>query len=250
MNIYLKNTPSLNLLRTICDFILKTTNLTFRWKGLKFKCHSLTQGMLLYSLFYLDFGYTKRIIEQWNIDRVVDLGCNVGLFSLWLARIKPEIKYFILVEANRKLLLLAIRNLLLNKLRYDSHWGLVGEFGPFHLALSEGLSTVQPLPWMETKFNKVEKVPFLDPIQNWINALPTKNNLLKIDIEGSEEKFLCMANKYWIKDNFRYVIIESHFPRTSYESVRKFMCKELGYCLIEESGSELSGNSYFELKHS
>jgi FkbM family methyltransferase len=248
---YLKNTPFWNSIRSIIDFVLRITNITYRWKGLKFKCHSCTQGMLLYCLFYLDFAYNGNIIRNWNIEGVVDLGANAGFFSLWLSRIHPNIRYYTLVEPNRKLVLLCHKNFKLNKVKgyLDTRWGLVGEPGPFYTASSECLSTVQPLPWMETKFKIIENVPFLDPIQNSIPPLKTKNNLLKIDIEGSEEKFLCLANKYWIKDNFRCVIIESHYPRTSYESVKKFMCKELGYTLVEESGGDLSGNSYFELKN-
>lgn len=135
------------------------------------------------------------------VDTLIDLGANCGYFSCYAAhRARGGQIRGLLVEPNDLLIPLIRRHLEINELRdVRVMHGLVGrkdrsmEFGDLVLSEAHTSSSQTGVhPHAEWKgFGRKVRVPFVDVADLWKSAFGNARvNLLKIDVEGSEEDFV------------------------------------------------------------
>ena len=135
------------------------------------------------------------------ISTFIDLGANCGYFACYVAhRANGRQIKGMLVEANDLLIPVARRHVELNDLRdVTVIHGLIGRGDSREdhgeLVLSDAHTSSSQSgehPHAQWKgFSRKIKVPFVNVFQEWCSRFgPLKIDLLKIDIEGSEEIFL------------------------------------------------------------
>jgi len=191
-------------------------------RGIKTKANSLTQLNSVITLHYKDNGYDKHLLDL-PIQTVCDLGCNCGLFPIWLyhyGRRKPLSG--LMIEANKRLVDVAKQNLSLHSqnLHFEILNGLVGDStNQFYTCNSDQLSTTEILPWMCGRHNTPEPVQPVRVGLLWQAFYgDTGCDLLKIDIEGSELLFL-MNEAHFLQTFVKNIVIEWHKPRTTKEQI-------------------------------
>jgi FkbM family methyltransferase len=127
----------------------------------------------------------------------VDLGCNVGYFPCWLARLSGggRVKG-LMIDANPKVVEEARWHARVN--HWDQVFALCGiaggsagkAEGDFYLYPSNHCSADSPNPSLKDGWKRI-RVPCLDVGQLWRDKFgETRCQLLKIDIEGAELDFL------------------------------------------------------------
>ncbi|AMV18174.1 Methyltransferase domain protein [Planctomyces sp. SH-PL14] len=163
-----------------------------------------------------------------DADRIrtfIDLGCNVGLFPLYLSSIKSRDELTgILVDANSRVVAEARENMRLNGLsdRISVIHGLAGAAGEgegevreFWIAQNSLSSTAHPELLTSRVGLSTEKVAVVDVLKEFRKACgdDARVDLLKLDIEGCEIEFL-KTNRPLL-DLCERVILEFHKPQVT-----------------------------------
>lgn len=134
-------------------------------------------------------------------DTLVDLGANIGLTSLWLAKHYP-IKRVIAVEASPANASLARKNLEQNGIRADVIAAAVGPMDGtvrFNLHADSNLGSIDP---------GGTEVPMISMAKVLERVPDQAIDLLKMDIEGGEQALLD-GDLAWLR-NTRAIIAEFH----------------------------------------
>jgi FkbM family methyltransferase len=174
--------------------------------------------------------YEPLEAEAASIRRFVDLGCNVGLFPLFLCAKRGAFDVEgILVDGNPEVAAEARRNMALNALetRTDVLHGLAG--GPtsgdavFTVAQNTLSSTRDASMLGSTFGTRTVRVPWVN-VPAAVDArfgAEARLDVLKIDIEGAELEFL-QANPGLLARSDR-VILEFHKPKVTLEMVQQLL---------------------------
>ncbi len=164
----------------------------------------------------------------------LDLGCNVGFFSLGLldylrATGRPGAEpRALLVDANELCVATARQAVAQNNLtqRWSTRHAVVGppgetvRFAQFRFSIHSGIFSAQ-------RGEKTLVYPTVD-LPALIGGLPREIDFLKVDIEGAE-RFVFDLPKGML-DRFRYILCEWHSPHFSGPELRRW---------IEHNGMEL-----------
>jgi len=170
--------------------------------------------------------------EVLSIETVIDLGCNVGLFPLYLCAIGGRKNFRgVLVDGNPLMIAEARENLRLNGLlgRFELAHGIAG--GPagttqtFCITQNTMSSTMHGEILGSQIGVKHIAVPVVDVFAIFAKACPRERcDLLKIDIEGCELQFL-RDNSALLAMTER-VVVEFHKHACSYAEIRDLLASE------------------------
>lgn len=201
--------------------------------GIVYRATSLESIPLGVEMFESGLTYDREFIRALpRIETFADLGCNVGYFTCLLAHLNPgrPLKG-LMIDANAKVVEEARWHAKSNGLK-DVHalHGIVGEPSPtgeaqFYVYASSICSSSEPTESQQNslkgEWTKV-KVPCVAVEKAWIeNFGRLRCNLLKIDIEGSELKFLQTEQTFL--DLVDVIILEWHKWRVQLPEIEAFL---------------------------
>ena len=146
-------------------------------------------------------------IEAKNVHRILDLGANVGMATLYLHRLFPDAK-FACVEASPRNWGMLKRTVELNQIPARIFEAAIGaEEGKIDLYLSANPDCNSVVPGQEPDTQVVSvpliSVPYVLEQMGWDSI-----DVLKLDIEGAE-KFVIRQNNEWLS-RVRIIVGESH----------------------------------------
>jgi len=195
------------------------------------------------------------------IQTFADLGCNVGYFTCLLAHLNPgSALKGLMVDANPGVVGEARWHAETNRLKevFALH-GVVGEASPsgeaeFYVYESSICSASEPVSEAHANLKGAwtpVKVPCLSIGKLWRERFgESRCNLLKIDVEGSEMKFLQAEHDFlgqvdsilleWHKWRVQLPEIESFLKERGFELVKVFEeDRSMGTCFFQRSRKAL-----------
>jgi FkbM family methyltransferase len=152
--------------------------------------------------------YTPRLAEVANPAVVLDLGANIGAFSLWTARrwhpgrivaVEMDPDNFRLLEQNIRLNDLAGKVLPVQVAVWDAN----GRVGIRRHAFNHGMNQATPDP-ADGGVPALTLEKLMD--QNGLDRI----DFLKMDIEGAEQRLLNPENEQLFRHAVRHLIAELH----------------------------------------
>jgi FkbM family methyltransferase len=187
--------------------------------GMFYRVTSLDQLSLEYEVF-VHQSYSPAVVD-YTIGSFIDLGCNAGLFALWLSTVQPNPQRIgLLVDAHPHMVAEATWHMYRNGLsRCAVTHGAVGlspnvKSAIFHLHPSiaaSSLLSVKPRDQLPVKGRVADVVVPAISVQHEWNRLfgNTDVDLMKIDIEGAELDFVQHEGQFLL-DRVRRLIVEWH----------------------------------------
>ncbi len=169
---------------------------------------------------FLDQEYDCSKLLSAPPQRILDLGANIGMASIHLANQFPDAE-FLCVEPDPRNLHLLERNLRTNAVRHTVVPAAVGAVpGTLNLRFGDNptCSALESSPMhnlRESTTVKVTTVPQLLLNAGWATV-----DLVKIDIEGSEDEILAINNQ-WLAQ-VSALILEIH-PNTTPEKIASYV---------------------------
>ncbi|WP_426417260.1 FkbM family methyltransferase [Aestuariirhabdus sp. LZHN29] len=183
------------------------------------------------------------IINQRKVDLFVDIGANIGVYSIRIAKACPGLEKVVAIEAQIENYNQLCANIRLNDLdrRVDArHVGASDKAGVVEFLINKGSSTgtsrikdTAPKDTKARKFN-LDMVK-VDTIDNLLQAVEGRSIFFKIDVEGHERNVLLGMKKVLQKNHcfFQIEILDSNPQRVT---------EGLGLKPIDQVGGDL----YFE----
>lgn|SRR3990167_133704 len=178
--------------------------------SIKFYLRPRTWDLYVYSEIFHEMTYLDKSFYPENIETVVDLGANIGLFTLWVAhKYNPE--KIVSVEMDKENFDLLKRNVDLNKYSLKPDVTLVNKaiyskdssVSYLKIPFNKGMHRISEVESTETS----EAISFKTLLK--ISNLKTIS-LLKIDIEGSERFLFNDENKGIFTKKVKYIAMEIH----------------------------------------
>jgi FkbM family methyltransferase len=221
--------------------------------GVVYRATRLESIPLAVEMFEKGNLYAATLLPE-NFSTFVDLGCNVGYFTCWLAHLAQgrELKGLML-DANPDAVAEARWHASVNQmpeviaLHGIVGEGAVGEVAEFFLYESNICSTSH-LPDtvklnLKGKWTKIS-VPCINIEETWRKYFAeTRCHLLKIDIEGSEMNFLRTEESFLqLVDS---VLIEWHKWSVGFEEINGFLAKRGFNHVKTVEESEHMGTAFF-----
>jgi len=183
---------------------------------------------------FMEQSYAPFLNHLPEINRWVDLGCNCGLFSLYMEDWARERNWLgerraCLVDANRMALISARQSLQRSALdeRFEIIEGLVGGKNGT-LDFFESKSTYKSSVFELKSKEKSRQVPVVN-LAALNERLGGPPDLIKADIEGAE-KLLFENWPEWLK-TARYLLVEWHGPHMKGRDLDA-ICSRLGFKLV------------------
>jgi len=223
-----------NLLLRIRPLVKKVPGSTVTYRAASLESIPLAVEMFEKGTVY-DRAFLRKIGP---IETFADLGCNVGYFTCLLASLNAKAIKGLMIDANGDVVKEAAWNAGANQLNqvYALH-GIVGEPSPtgeaqFYVYESSICSSSErgteaqaglKGEWKETK------VPCLNIEKIWTEKFGSARcHLLKVDIEGSEMKFLETENSFLTKVDS--ILLEWHKWRVQLPEIQTYLEKQ-GFAL-------------------
>jgi FkbM family methyltransferase len=154
---------------------------------------------------------------------LVDLGANIGIASVWLAR-EYSLQAFAAIEPIPENFALLEKNCLANGLRGKLDCAAVGpKSGTTHFDTSAGSN-------MGRAGDGALEVA-VRGIVEWVGALDYDATLLKMDVEGMEGELLQSIDASWIAQ-FAYAVMEMHPEYVNIDSLIATICAQ-GFTYFE-----------------
>jgi len=219
-----------------------------RWReidGVKVKFASLTDLDVNRRALRTGLGYNSEWVLNGPTDLICDVGCNTGLFALWvMARtgFKPQ---GIAIDANPAMVDRSRQHYLENDLRISSHWGFVGEPEGMRLHRRSISLVASSIPDHRARGDVVDSVtpPSICVRDLWRRKMgDCDGDLLKVDIEGSEFGLFMMEPN--LASVFKRVVVEWHAPLCDLTFLRNMMWGT--HVLVHFEASTFIGYAYFE----
>lgn len=180
---------------------------------------------------------TQKLVHGQKINTVVDLGANIGFFSLWAAK-KFTPKKIVCVEMDHDNFSILKRNI-------SSNPHLKAKFTLLNLAIHAKTTTVN---YEVGRVNRGLHTIVEEKTGNSIKTVTLKNllkktntktvDLLKIDIEGTEKLLLNKENEGIFKNNVSRIVMEVHEEGDFSITFVENYLKKLGFtCFVEKNWS-------------
>jgi FkbM family methyltransferase len=221
--------------------------------GIQYRATRLESIPLAAEMFEKGILYPADLLPK-DFITIADLGCNVGYFACWLADLTEGKKLKgILVDANPDAVKEATWHMNVNGMTdVFAMNGIVGEgkdgvHAGFHLYESNICSTSHLPEELKKKLAgkwKTISVPCLDIGKLWKQQFgDTRCNVLKIDVEGSELKFLQSEQSFLnLCDS---VFVEWHTWAVKFEQLKSIL-EEYGFVYVRTiDENELMGTAVF-----
>jgi len=188
--------------------------------------------------------YIKTLLGSRSIDLFLDIGANIGLYSLFVAQNTNENVEVIAWEPDRRNYAQLHANLLLNRL-YDRvavrNYGASNAAGTVKFLQNRGNSTgqsriasTQPKTTKQHKFKTIS-IP-VDSIDNDV-TVKGKSILIKIDVEGHQSQVLAGMKQLLVNNN---CILQVEILRNDDAHLKAFLVK-LGY----KKNHQIGWDNYF-----
>lgn len=225
--------------------------------GIRYRARRVESLALSAEMFERDTLYKKDSLPS-DIRSFVDLGCNVGYFTCWLAdRLKNRDLNGLMIDANAE----AIEDARWHAKKNDFKnihvfHGLAGVTGnesgqaDFYLHTSNVCSSATPPAEESAQHPEAWKkisMPCVNVEKEWsriFGDLPC--DLLKVDIEGAEMDFF--NNELPFLGRVKCILIEWHKWKVSLQEVEKFLASH-GFQLNSVIADEpLAGTAIFSRK--
>jgi FkbM family methyltransferase len=208
--------------------------------GTKYRASRLESIPLAAEMFEKGVLYPAELLPK-DFTTIADLGCNVGYFACWLADLAEGRKLKgILVDANPEAVKEANWHMSANGLtEMFAMNGIVGEGkdganAHFYLYESNICSTSHLTEDMRKKLEgkwEAISVPCLEIGNQWKQRFgETRCNILKIDIEGSELKFLQTEQSFL--ELCDTIFVEWHTWAVTFEQLRSTL-ENYGFIYIK-----------------
>lgn len=224
----------------ILDWILRVFPRNKKFGAYTYPVNSL-EGLIVEKEIF-KVGIYDQVFDLKGVRTFVDLGCNRGFFTVWLAAKAGAAPQGILVEANPALI--SDVKLLLEKNRFAGMSVLNGAAGagieggvveilvpPTDVGAGLKTTTQQSLAGDQCE---LVKVPALRIGSAWNSRFSpdVRCGILKIDIEGAEQRFLEEEGDFLqLVDR---LVVEVHEKMVSAECVRQLICN-YGFSIKKES---------------
>lgn len=206
--------------------------------SLRYRLRYLDTAVLARGIF-TDGEYRMLAPDIDSIETVIDLGCNVGLFPLYLCTIGGRRNFRgVLVDGNPRMVAEADENLRMN--------GLLEQFQVVHGIAGGPSGTIQDFCITQNTMSstmhgeilgsqvgvKRIQVSVVDVMAIFRQACPGDEtcDLLKIDIEGCELEFLRCNSELLAKT--KKVVVEFHKHACSYADIRDLLVPK-GFVAVE-----------------
>lgn len=157
---------------------------------------------------YRDGGYSPKLqYTPTNIKTIVDLGANIGVFSLWASRFFPAQKIYA-VEMEHDNFAQLTHNITVN--------GLQDVIIPVQVAIfnhtgSVGIRRMGGLGFHMVNVNEKEHTVKAMSLADFLDTHHIETiDLLKVDIEGGEKYLLTPENEEIFRTRVGYVFLETH----------------------------------------
>jgi FkbM family methyltransferase len=178
-------------------------------------------------------GYSDWCISE-PVHFFCDLGCNTGLFSLWLEAQQRHGLKGLAVDANVEMVNQCRHNFLQNALTgmVVVH-GMVGEDEgvAFHPHAIHVLSSAIKLSQATGEYlGSTCHPPTVNASKLWAEHFDQPPDLLKVDIEGSEWGFIRNGDEWYLLTESKRILIEWHEPLMTLTTLRE----SLPYYRLEE----------------
>lgn len=177
--------------------------------------------------------------------RILDVGAYIGLYTVRSARLVGNCGRVYSFEANPWIFSYLTRNIALNRLKNVRTYNLAvgSEFGEKELYVGESMvnsSLLEEYVEYMSEINTIRRVRVV-PLDFVLDKLGFVD-LLKIDIEGLEEKIIS-SSKTLAPENVRRIVVEVHPPLTYSASISRLLEKK-GYRVITYSPEEVYNQSF------
>lgn len=221
------------LMKSLAWKVFPWTNFNFKMaSGVRLCLQNRADFPILQEIF-IERSYEPFLKLLPEIKTWVDLGCNCGLFSLYLEdRARTEgwkgLRQAVLIDANSYALKTVARSLAANKLEENFQLinGLVGKRNQT-MSYFESKSTYKSSIFQLASKEKSRQIKSVDLEEQ--TRLLNSIDLIKVDIEGAEI-FLAEDWMAWLKSS-RYVLVEWHEPHMTGRRLEQ-MFTEAGFTLI------------------
>lgn len=219
--------------------------------GIKYRASRLESIPLSSEMFSEKGLYSADLLPK-EFTTFADLGCNVGYFTCWLANLAyPRKLRGIAIDANAEALKDVQWHVEANGLKevFPVH-GIVGEhsetgFTEFYVYESNICSTRYSSEMKDLKGKwETIRVPCINIEDEWSRHFgDARCNVLKIDIEGSELKFL--ENELAFLKRCDSVFVEWHKWAVQFDKLKSIMdASGFRFCKVLEDGDQM-GTAFF-----
>jgi FkbM family methyltransferase len=154
-----------------------------------------------------EYRFLAPLIANTDKPVILDIGAHIGLFSIWALSINPK-AIIHCIEASPdtyKILSQNIRENLTKGFSWSAEhraaWNVAGE-----ISFTDNAESSMSHRITTDGNTKISTITFLELIQKV--GKDTRTTLIKIDIEGAEESFLCKGNASF--ENIGNIAIEIH----------------------------------------
>lgn len=231
---FVRNFKFVNIINTF----LSSFPITRQKRNINYRITKLSSFFSAIDILILESVYKKDYLLKQEINTFIDLGCNVGYFTLWLAGITQNKNLRgLMIDANPELtqeVLTHITNNNLSKVHFV--YGLAGKELNFNIIPGYGLTSINENMSEEQAEEyrgnwKTIKPPSIDLSSVWKNRFNTEEDIdfLKMDIEGAEVDVL-KKEKEFLK-RVKIAFIKWHHT-TSCEEI-ELLAKDIGWELVK-----------------
>lgn len=154
-----------------------------------------------------EYCFLAPLISNTEKPVILDIGAHIGLFSIWALSINPE-AIIHCIEASPDTFGILSKNIREGTKKefswsaeHCAAWNVAGE-----ISFMDSAESTMSHRITADGNTKISTITFLELMQKASKAAPI--TLIKIDIEGAEENFLCKGNASF--ENIRNVAIEIH----------------------------------------
>ncbi len=196
-------------MKNLLKYLFARKKFTFKINNSKLLVRPRTHDLYIIHTIFKQKDYLPTITQLKNVKNILDLGANIGTFSLW-ANDQYQPKKIIAVEPEQENFSILKQNIRLNDAKKV--------IKPLNTAIYKEKTAIGMKKWSynkgmhsldeESTENQVETITF----KKLINS-EFKNEMidfLKIDIEGAEKYIFTKENKGIIKNQVKYIAMETH----------------------------------------
>jgi FkbM family methyltransferase len=201
------------------------------YQGIRFRFRSCDLSAIDETLVRGEYNFISPVLAAIEAPLIVDIGMNVGDFSIFSMATNPRSR-IVGVEADADTAALARRNspqrqevawTVLHRAAWKNNDPLYIETGP--LSVSSKIS--------ETGRQPVDGID----LRTLLSLLPNEPvDVMKIDVEGAEEAFLCEQPD--LLERVRHLIVEIHPLACDEQRVRNVLRAQ--FAVVEDVGGRIS----------
>lgn len=194
----------------------------FRWQNFNFFARRADWGSINTVLLEREYEFVKYLLKDKQHPNVLDLGANIGAFSLFVFDICASAICHS-VEASADVYSILEQNCKTNSsLNWHVHQAAVwSSNGEIWFQTSKHISTLGAVS------QQGDEVVNAITLEQLLNKLQGKVDILKMDIEGAEEEVICASES--LLSCVKHLIIQIHPVRINQQRVEKVLRQKFDF---------------------